>query len=197
MIFNPATTVLIAMDFQPSIQGSLGDADTVTTKAAAAIAALRDAGGQIAFVRVAFTSDDLAAFPRHSAMGHRMNAVADKVLADASTTQIDARLGQRDDDIVVRKRRVGPFSTTDLNAQLKTAGTETLVLAGIQTSGCVLTAVREAHDLDYRVIVLSDACADPDPALHDVLVDTLFPRQATVISVAAFAAALTHPGAVA
>ena len=62
----------------------------------------------------------------------------------------------------MRKQRVGAFSTTDLHEQLQARGIDTLVLAGISTSGCVHSTVLDAFDRDYRVIVLSDACADPD-----------------------------------
>jgi nicotinamidase-related amidase len=53
-------------------------------------------------------------------------------------------------DIVVRKTRVGPFLTTDLDQQLRARRVDTLLLAGISTSGVVLSTVRDAHDRDYR-----------------------------------------------
>jgi hypothetical protein len=34
------------------------------------------------------------------------------------------------------------------------------------------------------VFVLADACVDPDPAVHDVLIKKLSPRQADVITTA-------------
>lgn len=94
-------------------------------------------------------------------------------------------------DIVVRKTRVGSFSTTNLDLQLKSAGIDTLILTGVHTSGVILTTVREAHDLDYRVIVLSDACADPDPEIHEFLVTRILPKQALVCSSAALRRAMT------
>jgi hypothetical protein len=42
--------------------------------------------------------------------------------------------------------------------------------------------VREAADLDFRLVVLADACGDPDPELNGFLMDTLFPRQADIIT---------------
>lgn len=63
---------------------------------------------------------------------------------------------------------------------LRAAGADSLVLAGISTSGVVLPTLREAADLDYRMTVLSDACADPDPEVHRVLLEKVFPRQALV-----------------
>ena len=80
-------------------------------------------------------------------------------------------------------QRVGAFSTTDLDAQLRGRGIDTLILAGISTSGVVLSTVRDASDRDYRVLVLADATADPDPGVHEFLIGRIFPRQADVITV--------------
>jgi nicotinamidase-related amidase len=64
------------------------------------------------------------------------------------------------------------------------------VLAGISTSGVVLSTVRDAHDRDYRLIVLADLCADRDPEVHQVLIGKVFPKQAEVINAAELHAAL-------
>jgi nicotinamidase-related amidase len=82
----------------------------------------------------------------------------------------------------VRKTRVGPFSTTDLHDQLQARGIDTLMLTGISTSGVVLSAVRDAHDRDYRLIVLSDLCADPERDVHTFLTERTSPRQADVMT---------------
>ena len=83
-------------------------------------------------------------------------------------------------DAVLTKHRVGPFSTTDLNERLKKQGIDTLVLMGVASSGCVLSAVRWAVDIDYKLIVLSDCCADRDDEVQRVLMEKIFPSQATV-----------------
>lgn len=97
-----------------------------------------------------------------------------------------------DGEIVVRRTRVGPFGTTDLDAQLRGRGIDTLVLAGISTSGAVLSAVRDAHGRDYRLIVVSDLCADPEPDVHHFLIERIFPRQAEVIDPATLGASLSR-----
>ena len=71
---------------------------------------------------------------------------------------------------------------------LRSRGVTTLVLAGISTCGVVLSTVREAMDRDYRIVVLRDACADPEPAHHTFLVESLFPRYASVIDTAELSA---------
>lgn len=64
---------------------------------------------------------------------------------------------------------------------LKSMKIENLVIAGIITSGAVLSTVRAAADLDYKVTVLADLCMDRDQEVHDILVGKVFPKQATVI----------------
>jgi len=103
-------------------------------------------------------------------------------------TAIHAYLGALPGELVFTKRRVGAFSTTDLAAALAERGIDTLVLAGISTSGVVLSTLRDAADKDFRLFVLADCCADPDAEVHRVLTEKVFPRQADVIDLAAFRA---------
>ena len=115
-------------------------------------------------------------------MGQRVGDAARTVLhADAAATQVHDDIAPQDGDIVVRKTRVGPFGTTDLHEQLQSRGIDTLILAGISTSGVVLSTVRDGHDRDYRLVVVSDLCADPEPDVHAFLIERIFPRQAEVI----------------
>ena len=73
---------------------------------------------------------------------------------------------------------------------LNGGGVDTLVLTGIATSGVVLSTLRYAADLDYRLVVLADACADADDEVHRVLTTKVFPRQADVLTVAQWAKSL-------
>ncbi|MHB9856937.1 cysteine hydrolase family protein [Streptomyces sp. YIM S03343] len=84
---------------------------------------------------------------------------------------------------VVVKRRVSGFAGSDLDMVLRSGGIEHLVLAGIATSGVVLSTLRQAADLDYGLTVLADACADADPEVHRVLMEKVFPQQAEVMTV--------------
>ena len=54
-------------------------------------------------------------------------------------------------------------------------GIESLVLTGIATSGVVLSTVRQAADLDFRLTVLSDGCLDRDDEVHRMLMEKVFP----------------------
>jgi nicotinamidase-related amidase len=85
-------------------------------------------------------------------------------------------------DLTVVKKRVSAFAGSDLEVVLRSKGIDTLVLMGIATSGVVLSTVRQAADGDYKLVVLSDCCADRDPEVHRCLIEKVFPRQATIMS---------------
>ena len=176
---DSARTALLVMDYQNGIMGRITDGAALLGAARETIELVRDKGGQIGYVRVGFADGEAPT----GTMGSRIGAEAARTTfhADAPATQVHDDVAPEDGDIVVRKTRVGPFLTTDLDAQLRDRGVDTLLLAGISTSGVVLSTVRDGHDRDYRLIVISDLCADPEPDIHEFLVGRIFPRQAEVI----------------
>lgn len=179
---DPGRAALLVMDFEPAIIGNIDGVEALLARVGRAIAATREAGMTVGYVRVAFTDDDYARIPGRNrffagaAQSHR--------LADGGPdTAVHASIAPEAGDIQVRKTRVGAFSTTDLDRQLVECGIDTLVLVGVSTGGVVLSTVRDASDRDYRLYVLEDGCADRDPELHMALMSKVFPRQAHVISV--------------
>ena len=181
---DPSRTALLVMDYQRGVLDRLPESDTPLDVAARAIEMVRRAGGLIAYVRVAFDDADFDAIPKTSRMGQRVAAAGRSFHIDSPATQIHDRIAPEPGDLVIRKTRVGAFSTTDLDAQLRDRGVDTLVLAGVATSGVVLSTVRDAADRDYRIVVLADGCADFDAEVHDVLLGKVFLRQADVVKVA-------------
>ena len=86
-------------------------------------------------------------------------------------------------EVVLTKKRTGPFTTTNLNEVLKNLGADTLVLFGIATQGCVLTTVRCGADMDYKLVVVSDCCANPpSEEVNRILMEKVFPGQASVVT---------------
>lgn len=182
---DPASTALLVMDYQPGILDRLGEHSAPLLDAAKqAIATARARGAHVGYVRVAFEPADLARIPPRNRMFARIAQAGDALGASNPQTAVHPDLAPQDGDVVVRKTRVGAFSTTDLHEQLTARGVDTLVLAGISTSGVVLSTIRDAADRDYRLLVLADACADFDPDVHAILTEKVFPRQADVVTAA-------------
>jgi nicotinamidase-related amidase len=173
-------SVLLLMDFQHGIVDRL-DSPAVVAAADRAAKAARAAGIPVMFVRVAFRPG----YPEVADSNSTFAAAArsgDAYTQDHPATQLHAALAPEPGEPVIVKRRISAFTGSDLEVLLRAAGADTLVLAGISTSGVVLSTVRQAADLDYRLTVLADACADPDAELHRVLTEKVFPRQALVTS---------------
>jgi len=171
-------SVLLVMDFQRGIVERIGD-PSVVDAASRAVKAARASEIPVFFVRVAFRPG----YPEAAESNATFAAVVqsgDAMTQDHPATQVHDALEPRPDEPVVVKRRVSAFSGSDLDVLLRAAGADALVLAGIATSGVVLSTLRQAADLDYRLTVLADACADRDPEVHRVLMDKVFPRQARV-----------------
>lgn len=79
------------------------------------------------------------------------------------TTEIIPALYAPGDVVVRGKKRYSPFYRTDLAFVLeRRLGVDTLILAGINTSSCVLCCAFEATNRDFRVIVASDAVDSMD-----------------------------------
>jgi nicotinamidase-related amidase len=192
---DPKHTALLVMDYQPAALGSLSDAEALLSRVAGVIAVVRSHGGQIGYVRVAFEDADYDAIPATSWMGTRVASAGRAFHSESPATAIHEHVAPEPGDIIVRKTRVGAFSTTDLDQQLRDRDINTLILAGISTSGVVLSTVRDASDRDYRVFVIADASADPDPEVHDFLTRKIFPRQAHVITIAELRDLLSAPEA--
>ena len=93
-------------------------------------------------------------------------------------------------EMVITKTKPGPFSTTGLDVTLRDMGKDTLVIMGVATSGCVLSAIRWSVDIGYKFIVVSDACSDADPEVHRVLTEKVYPRQGTVMTTQEFLGAI-------
>lgn len=96
----------------------------------------------------------------------------------------------REGEPVISKHRTSAFSGSAFETILRAQGIQTLILMGHATSGVILSTVRLAADLDYRMIVVEDGCADRDPEVHNLLMEKVFPRQATVVSSKEMVAAL-------
>ncbi len=177
---EPSKTALLIMDYQNEILRRAPNPEDLLAGARKTIDLIRSHDGTIGYIRVGFAN----ASEIGGAMGKRVGggAALEHFHADHENTQIHPDVAPEEGDIVVRKTRVGPFGSTDLHEQLQARGIDTLVLAGISTSGVVLSTVRDAHDRDYRLIVLADLCADRDPEVHQVLTDKVFPSQAEVIN---------------
>lgn len=99
----------------------------------------------------------------------------------APDTLIDPHVAPTEGDIVVEKKRVSAFSGSGLDFILRGLEIKTLVLAGISTSGVVLSTVCDAADRDFQIVVLEDLCLDLDDSVHGMLMGKYFTKRGEVV----------------
>jgi nicotinamidase-related amidase len=183
-----ASSALLVMDLQEGIVERFGGDDGYLPRLATAIGAARAAGVPVIYVTVGFRPG----YPEVSPDNKIFGAIAGRgrFTEGDPGARVHPAVAPAPGDVVVTKRRVSAFTGSDLDVVLRAGGTDSLVLTGVATSGVVLSTLRQAADLDYRLTVLADGCLDADPEVHRVLLDKLFPRQADVVTIAEWTASL-------
>ncbi|MDX3231822.1 cysteine hydrolase [Streptomyces sp. ME19-01-6] len=177
-----ASQALLVMDVQRSVVPRLeGRADGYLARIGSVIAAARTARIPLIHVVVRFRDGHPEISPDNKPFAPLLGT--DVLTESNPMTAIHPAVAPLPDEPVVAKRFFGAFSGTDLDNVLRARGVDTLVLAGLGTSGVVFGTLREATERQYRQIVLSDACDDLDPEVHQFLVDRVFPREADVLTI--------------
>lgn len=181
-------TALLLMDLQEGILDRVKATTEYLERVNEARNAARAAGITVIYATVSFRRGH-PEIPRHNVSFAKVASFGGFVEGDAAVA-VPSTVAPSGNDVVVTKRRVSAFSGSDLDVILRGIQAENLVLAGVATSGVVLSTLRQAADLDYRLTVLHDLCLDPDPEVHSCLVDKVFPRQAEVVSLDQWVAGL-------
>jgi nicotinamidase-related amidase len=182
---DPRSSALLVMDYQIDILEKFmapADPSEVLSVLPKLLAAARSASMLVIYVGVSFRPG----YPEISPRNPTFSVIGQSGLLQAGSpgAQTHPAVAPIKGEPVVTKHRVSAFGGTDLQTILQSRAVETLVLAGVHTSGVVLSTLRQAFDLDYRILVAGDCCADPDREVHDMLLSRVFPRQATVTSAA-------------
>ena len=180
---------LLVMDFQAGVLERVGGkAPAVLAAAQRSLEAARAAGMLVVHVVVGFRPGYPEVSPRNVAFATLRQS--GRLIATTPGADIAPELAPHKKKVMCIKHRVSAFAGSDLELVLRAHAIETLVLAGISTSGVVLSTVRHAADADYALVVVRDACADPDDEVHRVLLEKVLPRQALVLDASEVAAAI-------
>lgn len=189
LTIDRTSTAILAMDFQNDIVDAIpACSEGVLDAAVAVLDKARAAGVTVMYVVVRFREG----YPEVSARNKIFTGIkaANRLREGTPGAEIHSRVAPVAGEAIVTKRRVGAFSTTDLESLLRAKDIKNLVLLGIMTSGVVLSTVRWAADSDYSLVVVADACGDRNEDVHRMLMEKVFPAQATVVTAQEVIAAL-------
>lgn len=142
-----ARTALVLVDFQEEFFSgglALPDARAALRNASRLLAWARERGVTVAHVR------------NVGAPGARLFAT------DSPRVDFVPAVRPRDGEIVITKSMAGGFTKTDLDAELRRRGIDTIIVSGLMTHLAVDTTVRDGLVLGYRVLLPADASASRD-----------------------------------
>ena len=188
------SAALLVMDCQEDIVGGLqiGERERLMAALQKALSAARTAGIPIIHIVVQFRET-------HPEIGSRgfFNAVKEngRMVAGSPGAEICREIRPQPGELIVTKKRISAFTGSDLEQILRSKCIDTIFLAGVSSVGVVESTARQAVDMDFDIVVLSDGCADRDPETNEAALKYLLPRIGRVISTDTFIAALDGLGA--
>jgi nicotinamidase-related amidase len=122
------------------------------------------------------TNNSLTPWPNGEVTKTKMH-----VIAGDKSSDVLADLEPKADDYYIVKYRWSAFHQTYLDLALRTRGIDTIIISGGSTDVGVTSTLYSGRDLDYNMIVASDACGTShDQRAHDMLMELVFPRMSRV-----------------
>ena len=171
----PAHTALVVVDIQVDFASAagvigrhgvdMGKAEDAIDRIEDLIAAARHAGATVAFMRV-MTRPETDTNAMKTWMQRKGTPGDGAICRVGSGGEDYYRVRPEPGDIEIEKLQYDSFHNTDLDAQLRARGIDTLVITGISTDCCVDATASAAFHRDYHVFVVSDACAAFGGTVH-------------------------------
>jgi nicotinamidase-related amidase len=184
-VLDRRRTAALVLDYQPTVFARMlkEPLEPLLERAAQAIDTFRRTSVPVIYVTVGYR----AGYPEIDANNPLVSSFREQGLfrLGSTDTAVHPAVAPRPDEVQIVKHRTNAFYGTDLSMVLSAHKIDTLILFGVATSGAVLSTVRYAFDADFRVHVIRDCCADPDPEVERVLMEKVFPRQVNVVAAAA------------
>lgn len=104
--------------------------------------------------------------------------------------QVIDELAPEPGDYLIPKYRWSAFFQTYLDLALRTRQVDTLILSGGSTEVGIASTAYAGRDMDYNLVIVSDACTSRVRETHERLMQDVFPRMAWVRTAAEVVALL-------
>ena len=172
---EPAKTALVVIDLTRGAFALENGCHTIVPPINAMAGALRRAGGHVAWVTPAAAAT-VDAHLVAIAGAERARMFHDMTRIDDPRSHLWPELDVHETDIRVTKRGFSAFfpGKCDLPELLQAQGVDTVLIAGTVTNVCCESAARDAVELGYRVVMVSDALAGHAHGLSEASLTTIF-----------------------
>ena len=169
-------TALVVIDMQNAFLRPGAPSETPVARAIVPqinrlAAALRQAGGVVAFAQGSFAPQGPDAWPLF--FDHMVNPAYSSAILQALTPghpdhALWPELDVQPQDLRVRKKRYSAFfpGACSLPEQLRERGIDTVIITGTLTNVCCEASARDAMMADFKTVMVSDANAARSDAEH-------------------------------
>ena len=200
---EPRRTALVVIDMQNSwVQPDFSPLHIPATRDIipninALAAAVRGAGGMVAWTRSTFPEDWTArSYRRFGSPEWRDRIIADTV-PGSHGHRIAGDMDVHAVDVIVDKTRPSAFvqGSSRLEAELRTRGRDTLIITGTLTNACCESSARDAAALGFLNLMVSDAMATRTDVEHNATLVNVMQLVADVRTTEEVIALLRNAGA--
>jgi len=108
----------------------------------------------------------------------------------AELHEIVSDIAPRENDLVILKEKPSAFFGTQLQSILNHHRTDTVIITGMSTSGCVRATAVDAFSLNYKVVIPRECVADSRRASHEIALYDMDAQTGDVRPMAEISAAL-------
>lgn len=143
------------------------------------LAAARAAGVPVLHTVVSYSEDDL-----ENLVFLRKVPALRALTGDAPLGRLMSEVAPAQDEPVLVKQQASAFFGTDLTERLAGLGVDTLVIAGVSTSGCVRATAVDAVARNLVTVVVRDAVGDRSDEVSEASLSDLQTKYAEVVTLA-------------
>ena len=174
---DPARTALVVVDMQtaflkPGLPSEVPMAREVVPSINRLAAAFRAAGGSVVWVTTTFDENiftEWSSFLGGTVSPEMAKRIARQLMEGAEGHPLWPDMEAEDGDMRSVKRRFSAFiqGSSDIEAQLRSRGIDTLAVTGTLTNVCCEATARDAMMRNFHVIMVTDGNATYTDAIHN------------------------------
>ncbi|MYG51621.1 MAG: cysteine hydrolase [Rhodospirillaceae bacterium] len=174
---DPARTALVVVDMQtaflkPGLPSEVPMAREIVPNINRLAAAFRAAGGNVVWVTTTFDENiftEWSSFLGGTVSPEMAKRIARQLMEGAEGHPLWPDIEAEDGDIRSVKRRFSAFiqGSSDIEAQLRARGIDTLAVTGTLTNVCCEATARDAMMRNFHVIMVADGNATYIDAIHN------------------------------
>ena len=189
---DPSKAALVVIDMQnhfmaPGFMAETPTAREVVPNVNRLAQALRDMGGHVVWIQnvTTGTRESWSTYHEFLQMPERSAKRYASMEDGAEGHKLWPGLDVRAEDVCMNKRRYSAFlqGSSDIERHLRARGIDTVIVVGVATQVCCESTARDACMLNFKTLMISDACATDSDELHNASLNAFYQNFGDVQSV--------------